>query len=449
MRLMMLGASLAQLPGILAARAMGHEVVTCDDRPDSIGHRYGTHHAHASTFLPEDVLAQARHFAVNGIMTMGTDQPVLTAALVANKLGLPSLLDVETARAVTDKRVMKRLFDRCGIPAVPWTLYRRGGCSGPVPLRELTLPLVVKPVDSQGQRGIFLLSCHDEVPAHLDRVLAWSRADEILVESYYPGCSKVPFPDGQDPSGEHGGYRPNSEVTVSGWVCHGVARVLSITDRVTFPEPDRLGVCIAHELPSRHLSRYGQALCDMTQAIVSGFDIREGPLYFQFLLGAEGIRVNEVACRIGGAFESQFLPRVTGFDLTGVQIRSVLGEPVSESQWTALQEFDVFAPGPAVSVQLFFAEPCTISELTPISLVKACPGVMDAGYHVQVGQVIHSVRDATTRVGYCVVEAPDRTILEERLRTLYAMLFVRDAEGNNRIVHRPVGAAWNGGNREA
>jgi len=420
MRLMMLGASLAQLPGILAARAMGHEVVTCDDRPDSIGHLHGTSHANASTFSPDDVLREARSFSVDGIMTMGTDQPVLTAAQVAEALGLPSFLDVETARAVTDKRNMKRLFDRCGIPAVPWTLYRRTGCSGPVPVESIRTPLVVKPVDSQGQRGIFFLTRHDEVPTHLDRVLAWSRTDEILVESHYP----------------------NEEVTVSGWVRNGIARVLSITDRVTFPETDRLGVCLSHELPSRHLARHGRTLCELTQSIVSGFGIREGPLYFQFLIGAGGIRVNEVACRIGGAFESQFLPRVTGFDLMDAQIRSVLGLPVPEPKWDALCAFDVFAQGPAISVQLFFAEPCTIAELAPLDLVRACPGVMDAGYHVPVGHAIQSVRDATARVGYCVVEAPDRYALEDRLSFLYETLTVRDAGGRNRILHRPVGSGW-------
>ena len=417
MRLMMLGASLAQLPGILAARAMGHAVVTCDNRPDSPGHAHADGRAWASTFDPEAVAREARALSVDGIMTMGTDQPVLTAAIVCEQLGLPSPLAVETARLVTDKRVMKQRFEACGIPTVPWTLLGRADAGHPRPVASLPAPLVVKPVDSQGQRGIYLVPDAREAAQRREAVLRHSRTDEILVESHYP----------------------NDEVTVSGWVIDGKAHVLSITDRVTFQDPARLGVCLSHELPSRHLARHGAALCELTQQIVTGFGIPAGPLYFQFLIGGAGIRVNEVACRIGGAFESQFLPRVTGFDLTAAAIRDALGLAHPADQLLSLQAFDVFAPGPALSVQLFFAEPCTIGHLTPIPDILACPGVVDAGYHLQPGQVIEPVGDATTRVGYCIVEADSTAALEARLRQLYAVLAVRDTEGKNRILHRPLG----------
>jgi biotin carboxylase len=420
MRLMMLGASLAQLPGIRLARSMGHEVVTCDDRADSIGHQYGTHHAWASTFDPEAVFPQARMFSVDGVMTMGTDQPVLTAAIVAQRLGLPSPLSVHTARAVTDKRFMKGAFEKAGIPTVPWTLLRLGGEAHPRPVSDLPVPLVVKPVDSQGQRGLFLVPDAGMARARLPEVLAFSRTDEMLVESHYP----------------------NEEVTVSGWVMDGQAVVLSITDRVTFPQPDRLGICLSHELPSRHMRMHGDALLHLTRHIAEVLDIRQGPLYFQFLIGDAGIRVNEVACRIGGAFESQFLPRVTGFDLTAAAIRDALGLPHPREQRQVLETVDVTRPGLALSVQLFFAEPCTISRLTPLPELMGLPGVVDAGYHVSPGHVIRDIRDATARVGYCIVEAGDPWQLEQRLQTLYGVLAVMDGTGRNRIVHRPVGEAW-------
>ncbi len=441
MRLMMLG--------ILAARAMGHEVVTCDNRPDSVGHAHGTARAHASTFDVAAVIREAQAHAVDGIMTMGTDQPVLTAALAAEALGLPMPLPVRTARAVTDKRVMKRQFQQAGIPTVPWTLlggadvaddaagqaagdaagdavgpainhaagYAAGHTAGhPIPMSALAPPLVVKPVDSQGQRGVWLVPDAAAAGARLADVLRFSRTDEILVESHYP----------------------NEEVTVSGWVTQGEPRLLSITDRVTFAEPERLGVCLSHELPSKHLARHGKALAALTARIVEAFEIPEGPLYFQFLIGAEGIRVNEIACRIGGAFESQFLPGITGFDLTAAAIRDALGLPHPPSQMRALRAFDVFAPGPALSVQLFFCEPCVIGSLTPLPEVLACPGVLDAGYHLAPGQQVSATGDATGRVGYCIVEAPDPEALEARLHSLYNVLAVRDTQGRNRILHRPL-----------
>ncbi len=412
MRLMMLGAALAQLPGIKAAKDMNVTVITCDNQPESVGHAFADHVAYASTFDPDGVYRAAQMYAIDGIMTMGSDQPVLTAALVARKMGLPSALDVPTARSVTDKRVMKRRFTRLGIPTVPYLIYRQNEAE----LRRFTSwPVVVKPVDSQGQRGVFLLDSPEAVLARVNDVLAFSRVDEILVESYYP----------------------SDEVTVSGWVRDGQATVLAITDRVTFSERERIGICLAHDLPSKHLARHGEDLIALTHDIVSGFGIRNGPVYFQFLIGADGIKVNEIACRIGGAFESQFLPQVTGFDLTKVQVQSVLGMATGVNNWDALGRFDVRSDRHFLSVQLFFAEPCTIGSLTPLEEILALDGVLDAGYHKSCGQTIRDISDATARVGYCIVTGDSQKQVDRRVDRLYQVLAVRDTDGYNRLIHQP------------
>jgi len=411
---MMLGASLAQLPGIHAAHEMGHEVITCDNQPASVGHEAADAAVFASTFDPDAVCEAARHQRIDGIMTMGTDQPVLTAAIVAEALGLPSMLDVQTARAVTDKRMMKRLFTQLGIPTVAYAFFKK---SDPLSvLAGLTGPVVVKPVDSQGQRGIFVLPSPGAVVDRIDDVLAYSRTDEILVESFYP----------------------NEEVTVSGWVHEGQTTILSITDRVTFPEIEHLGICLSHELPSKQMDKYGRELIMLTREIVLGFGIRNGPIYFQYLIGDDGIRVNEIACRIGGAFESQFLPSVTGFDLTRAQVRSSFGLELDPQDKKALECYDCLQVQQFLSVQLFFAQPCTIGYLTPLSDVLACEGVVDAGYHRHAGQQIASIKDATARVGFCIVTAGSQTQLEDRLRRLYEVLVVRDSSGINRILHRKI-----------
>ncbi|NCC76804.1 MAG: ATP-grasp domain-containing protein, partial [Clostridia bacterium] len=334
-RLLMLGASLAQIPGIVAAREQGVHVISCDNLPHSPGHALAHESVLASTFDPEAVLAAARQPRIDGIMTMGSDQPVLTAAIVAHQLGLPSALSVETARAVTDKRVMKKRFLALGLPTVPFVIYKPTESSAdphillapdrpspaaqtpaaPDPLEQLEYPVVIKPVDSQGQRGIFVCWTADEVRQKAPKVLAFSRAAEILVESYYP----------------------SNEVTVSGWVSAGQARILTLTDRERLAGTDPLGVCLSHEWPSRYLERHGEEIASLTQAIVSGFGIAEGPIYFQFLIGASGVQINEIACRIGGAFESQFIPHLTGFNLTAAQIDLALGRPISPSNQKALE----------------------------------------------------------------------------------------------------------------
>lgn len=178
MKLMMLGASSAQLAGIRTAQAMGHQVVVCDYLPEAPGHRLADHSVLASTFDYEAVLTAARAFRIDGIMTMGTDQPVYTAARVAKALELPSLLSPETALAVTHKGVMKRRLAQgvsrwritgstgrertkasCGTLSFRWWsspwIHRDSGASGIWSLRRRWRRTTRRSLPSAGRRGFW------------------------------------------------------------------------------------------------------------------------------------------------------------------------------------------------------------------------------------------------------------------------------------------------------
>lgn len=411
MRLMMLGASGAQLQGIRMAKALGHQVVTCDYLPHAIGHREADDTAYASTFDVAGVLEIAKELHIDGIMTMGTDQPVYTAARVSEALGLPSLLRVETALAVTHKAVMKERLVKAGIAVVDYVVYQKGTPDSA--LKDLNYPVVVKPVDSQGQRGVFFLESPEAVLAHVDAVLAYSRDTAIMVESYYP----------------------HEEVTLSGWVENGRAYAAAVTDRISFPDKERLGICLSHEYPSKHLTAHGPVLLDLTQQIVSCMGIENGPIYFQYFIGDAGIRVNEIACRIGGAYEAEYLPVMTGVDLCRMQIEAALGLPVDGS---ALRRVTPLAPEGVLSVQLFFAEPGVVHGLPELSQILSAEGVMAAGLNIQQGDTLKPITDATARAGYAIVKADNRQQLEERLCGLYSILQIHDEAGRNCILHRPV-----------
>ncbi len=419
-KLMMLGASLAQLPGILAAKKLGFEVVTCDYLPHAIGHSAADICEYTSSFDEAAVLLAAQRHSVDGLMTMGSDQPVYTAAWVAEQLNKPSLLSAQTARFFTDKRVMKHMLRENQLPTVPYVIYRKHEClssdSQNFELEKLKYPVVIKPVDSQGQRGIFVVNSAQDVVKRASEVLKFSRTDEILAESYYP----------------------SDEVTVSGWVKEGKANLLTLTDRVTFQTLEQIGICLSHEWPSRHQALLGTKIEQLTQRIVTAAGLQDGPVYFQLLIGDQGILINEIASRIGGAFESQFIPKLTGFDPTTTQILLSLGEEVSQSTWDTLENYNFRQTSGALSVQLFFANPCTIAALTPLQDLMNCAGVIDAGYHLSVGQTIAAIDNATARVGYCIVEADTQKRLEKRLELLYLVLRIEDENGVNQVIHRPI-----------
>ena len=298
-RVLMVGAGSCQINGIKKLKAMGYHTIVADYSESSGGKLLADEAVLADAF---DANAIERCVALNhvdAILTVGTDQPVLTVAFAAEKNGLFTFIPSSVALHVTNKKWMKQIFLKHSIPTAKFALLSKRDSVDEV--IKFDGPYVVKPIDSQGQRGIFKLNDKNAVKASIDEVLKYSRSDEILVEQFYS----------------------NDEVTVSGWVHNGSVKVLTLTDRVTFSPDQNIGVCTSHEYPSKYSFQYGKRINEWTETICDVFQIKEGPIYFQFLIGAEGILVNEIACRLGGAYEDVTIPYATDVDLLELNILGV------------------------------------------------------------------------------------------------------------------------------
>lgn len=403
MKVMVLGANALQVRAIQRVQEMGHTAIAVDNRVNSPGKKAAELSAFASTFDPDACLQAAKELEIDGIFTSGTDQPVLTAAVVQEAMGLPMPFSVELARRLTNKRWMKMEFRENGLPTLPWALIGNAYSEAEI---SFPFPAVLKPVDSQGQRGIFLVHSHEEIRAHIEETLSYSRESKALIEPFYRA----------------------DEVTVSGWVVEGETRILSIVDRETFQTPDQLGICLSHEYPTRYAKARGDELEALTKRIVKAFQIEEGPIYFQFLIGKAGIMINEIAGRIGGAHEDFVIPRITGFDFLGEQIKIVLGETTQlpkEQSWKN--------PKLRASVQLFFVAPCVIEKVIPPQ-----PGelksLVEWGLHLQAGQDQKEIENATARAGFAIFLSESEDVLQREVSLFYQKMKFLDANGQNHII---------------
>lgn len=408
---MILGASIAQLAAIRQAQQLGHHVIVVDQNPEAPGVLIADEFIRTSTFDAGAVEDAARASNPDGVLVVATDQPVLVAATVAQRLGLPYPLNVETARLATNKGVMKRRLSAAGIPTPSFALLDVGGRAAPggSELSDLKPPYVAKPTDNQGQRGVSLVRSAPDIRAALRRARSYSRRTELLVEEYYP----------------------SREVTVSGWVTEGRAQILAITDRITIDHRTSLGVCAAHRFPSSYAEDHRRSVTELTHRVVSAFGIRRGPIYFQMLIGSEGVKVNEVACRVGGAFEDLSLPDVTGVDVLSRGIAESLGEHAPALQADA----DGLVPtNGAFAVPLLYCKPGTIGTLSDLSEVRQLPGVTTARWLQPIGRAIEQMRDSSQRVGFAVVHGPNRSTVNESLKSLFAQLSVLDPGGNQLLM---------------
>src|SRR6056297_3095164 len=102
------------------------------------------------------------------------------------------------------------------------------------------------------------------------------------------------------------------------------------------------------------------------------------------LIGPEGVRVNEVAARISGAYEDEFIPALTGVDIDMLNFGEALGSPgppggLDSEASGALRAFRYPAPG-ALAVLLFFTEPMEVAAVGSEAALRELPGVLSARY---------------------------------------------------------------------
>ena len=408
MKLLVLGGSNAQLNAVKRATDKGHTVIVSDYYEAAPAKRISDFAELASTFDIDENIKVAEKYKIDGVLTLGTDQPVYTAAKVADALRLPSFLDVLTAKAVTNKKVMKRIFQCNNIPTANFKVVTKDFTEAE--LAELKFPIVVKPLDSQGQRGVYKLDSIDQIRNVFDEVLSFSRENEILVEEYYP----------------------SEEITISGWVHEGNVHVLTVTDRVCYNNYPHIGVCIAHDFPSKFLGKYYDEIIQLTHKITVDFDINNGPIYYQLLIGAEGIKVNEIACRIGGAYEDEFIPLVTEIDVLDMLIESSLGNPIDVS---VLNNYNLIHNNKHLSVEMIFAERGEVHFLNDMEKLKMLPGIIQAKYNIKLGSIIGDIENATARAGYMIIVGESKKDLEFNIGKAYEQIHILDNKKQNLAIN--------------
>ena len=432
--LLVVGAGRGQCGLVRRGIEHGLRVLVSDRDPGAPGAGLAERLLVADTFDPAGTVAairdlQPQGLRLDGVATAGTDQPVLTVAAVAEAFGLGGALPYATALAVTNKSVMKRRLNELGLPTLAWRLVgpedagsRANVVRDVAPEGAPSGAAVLKPMDSQGQRGIFLVHEDAEVFGYLPQTLSYSRESRAMLERFYP----------------------SDEVTLSGWVHGGRLYPLLLTDRATMTAGPHIGICPAHRYPSKHFSGYGTQIVSICSRFVEGFGIQAGPVYVQLLIGSEGVVINEVACRIGGAYEEVLVPAMTGVDLLDMQLELAMDGRLSARSVAALERASrAWPPRGFATTVLAFTGEGRVAHVGDAAVLSALPGVRGAGYLLDEGTTIGTLVNSTGRAAWGVLTASSRHQMNRRVHRFYDALEVVSDSGAD-LVRDLRGAALHG-----
>ena len=182
-KLMLLGGLRYLLPVIEAAHRHGIHVITVDYLPDNIAHKYSDEYHNVSIIDKDAVLKLAQELQIDGIMSFAVDPGVVAAAYTAEQMGLPFQCSYEAACILQDKSRFRQFLADNGFN-VP---NARGYNEVDGALQDIDYfnwPVIVKPVDSAGSKGVTRVDDPADLPAAIAHALDCSPSKHFIIEDF-------------------------------------------------------------------------------------------------------------------------------------------------------------------------------------------------------------------------------------------------------------------------
>ena len=311
-KLAIIGASYLQVPLILRAKEMGLETHAFAWAAGDAGERLADRFHPISIVEKDAILAACRDIGIDGICTIASDLAAVTVGYVADRMGLNGN-PPECIRRSTNKHAMRQAFEEHGDPS-PRSILVESAAD----LRgmELKYPVIVKPLDRSGSRGITKLEAPDRRQPETARPESEALAEAIenaKGQGFEKKALVEEFAEGQ-------------EYSVEGLSWQGQHRILAVTKKYTTGAPHFIET--GHLQPAE-LSRETEA--EVRRVVLHALDslgVTCGASHSELKIAADGtIRLIEIGARMGGDFiGSDLVPLSTGADFTGDVIRCALGQ---------------------------------------------------------------------------------------------------------------------------
>lgn len=317
-RLLLLGGSRYLIPVIRAAHALGHEAITCDYLPDNPAHSYSDAYYDVSILDREGVVRVAQEVRADGIMSFATDPGVVTAAYACERLGLPTC-PLASVEVLQDKDRFRRFLQENGFAAP-----RSAGCgSVEEAVRKsggLRWPLIVKPVDSAGSKGVARVDEPAQLAGAVQNALRYSHCGRLILEEFI----------------EKLGDSSDSDC----FSVDGRLAFVSFSDQRFDPAAQNPYTPAAYTWPSRMPACHQQTLTEELQRLLTLLGMGTSLYNVETRVGIDGTPyIMEVAPRGGGNRLAEIVSAATGVDLIQAAVKAAVGDPLPDVRQRPFQDY--------------------------------------------------------------------------------------------------------------
>lgn len=306
----MLGGSLYQTYAIKEAKRLGYYVITCDYLPENPGHKFADEYYNVSTIDKEAVLKLATKLKVDGVVAYASDPAAPTAAYVCEKLGLPTS-PYKSVEILSNKDLFRAFLQENNFTcpkAMGFTTYEDALAH----IDEFRMPVMVKPVDSSGSKGINKMTDKSQLKEFVEDALHYSRGKRFLIEEFI--------------------VKKGHQISGDAFSVDGKLVFHCLGNEFYDPNCDKdfapLGECWPFQMDHKYI----EDLEEQLQRIMTLLEMKSNSYNVEAIVGEDDkVYLLELGARSGGSLIPQVTECATGVNMVTWVIRAAAGDPIDLS----------------------------------------------------------------------------------------------------------------------
>ncbi|MFI6341022.1 ATP-grasp domain-containing protein [Streptomyces sp. NPDC050535] len=398
--LIVLGASEEQIPLCREARRREIPTIAVDMRPDAPAFQFADATLTISTRDTDAITDALGDVRPAGIVCGASDAALATWHALTLRYGTAYVYP-ESALAAGDKAAFHEITASCGISGYGWTVSDNSD-EVVTKAAQLCFPLMVKPVDGSGSKGVTHVTHPDGLPAAVARARSYSASQTVIAEEFVPG-------------------RP---LAIEVFMQNGRAVLACIKDK------EFVGVSGGFVVKRLRTAQLPTATRDRIEATVEhlcrALGITDGPANFDAVLGTDGHeRIIEANARLGGDGVPRLLTAAYGVNVVRALIALALGEPFGEH----------LAPTRAAHAALeLIGSPLSVEgELIVwegVAEARTLPGITDVELYAGPGDLVRPHDQSGHKIGLVVAAGASAADASSALDAACALIrpVIRPAE---------------------
>lgn len=307
-KLMILGGSRYAIPIIEMAHRLGLYVITCDYLPDNIAHKYSDEYVNVSIIDEVAILKEAQRLGIDGILSFACDPGVVTAAYVAEKMNLPFQGSYESTKILQDKGLFRQFLKDNGFNCPHSKRYTEKER----PYEDIDFfewPVIVKPVDSAGSKGVTKVETVDELASAIEIAIDVSHNGAFIIEDFLT----------------FDGYHSSADP----FTVDGKLQFVSYSDQLFDKEADNPYTPAYIIWPSSMKEEHQKILTEETQRLMDLLHMKTGIYNIESCVGINGKPyLMEVSPRGGGCKIAELQNLAYDTNLIENEVRKAVGLPL-------------------------------------------------------------------------------------------------------------------------